>query len=340
MLTERQIQILEFIVNNFIETGAPVGSRTISKASLINVSPATIRNEMADLEDLGFIRQPHVSSGRIPSILGLRYHINQIQESLEDSHESVEMMQELMSVNKKTANDVLEEAVKCLSQATNMTAIITGPRFNQHRLFNSRLIRISAKKVLFVLVSDKEEIRSQTLDVGGYSQEELDALSLILVDRFFGRTIDEMDLHEIYRLSRSYPRYQEFFEYFIPFLKDLLIQLNEEEVYVAGREFLLKNDLKSSKENTSELIAFLKDKTAVKKLLEHRDERVQVKIGTEIGEPLLDNYSIVSGRYHYGSNQSAGLALIGPIRMNYQQAMDMIRATQETLNSLFTGIHL
>ncbi len=339
MLTDRQIKILEFIVNNFIDTGLPTGSRTISKTTLLDLSAATIRNEMSDLEELGYIVQPHISAGRIPSELGIRFHIDNLIESLNDFQNVNDVFSQLSSSDGLSKN-LLQRASQILSRRTNLTAIVTGRPFNNQNLRNLKLIRLSDNKTLLVLVGHMEDYKVIELEVGGYSQRDLDRLSKLLLDACARISISDLNYKKFRELRYIAPEFSTFIDYIMAPLKKSLEDLKKQEIYISGREHLI-NDAHLIDENLPEkLLKFFKDHDAMTEFLKTDIEDVHVKIGHEIGHELFEGFSVIESLYGSPGNPIGTIALIGPIRMDYQKMMNEVGALKNTLTQIYTGIHL
>ena len=174
MLTSRQIEILRLIVDDFINTGQPVGSRKLSKISELKVSSATIRNEMADLEDYGYILQPHISAGRVPSQLGFRYYVDSLLEA-PFSPPDDEQIRSLYLKQYEENSYLLDQAASMISHYSKMTVLMTEPKFASRTLTNMKLLKMSTSKVLLVLITNSEDVKAIVVNCGDLRQEELDA---------------------------------------------------------------------------------------------------------------------------------------------------------------------
>ncbi len=331
MLTDRQIMILNLIIKDFIDTGLPVGSRTISKKSLIKVSPATIRNDMADLEELGYIVQPHVSAGRVPSEQGLRFYVDSLNKTYDKFNK-------IINLKKKETSKFLRDATKLLSDMTGMVAIITEPRFSFYRIYNLKLIKLSKRKILFVIVTNNEIVKTFTLDGVDASQSDLDNISQIILDEFYMSSVDEITIKKISKLSYFYPNYNMFFDYFIPFIRKCMDDLSEENIYTYGRDNLF--NFSNNIENATNVSNFLKDETNIESLLESDNIKTHVRIGAEIENEEFSSCSIVQSTYEYSSGYRAKIAVIGPIRMDYEEVMEIVESFSKSLSSIYMGIHL
>lgn len=336
MITSRQIELLRLIVDTFIETGLPVGSRTLSKQPKMPYSPATIRNDMADLEEIGFIIQPHVSAGRIPSETGLRYYVDELLQSVTRETGIEESIRSLLTKDLQQ-DAVLQTTIQMLRDLTDMTAIITLPAFNKSKLVNLKLIRVDSNRLLMVLVSDAGDVRPIELKNNDASQAHLDRLSDKLLDRFLNQTIDQISLREVQYLKRDLPDSAELIDYLIPRLKAGLKELEKTAVMVCGTDQLLQF---VPLPEAMQLVQLFDNRDQILKLLNFGGHGVQTRIGKEIGDPLFEQLSIVKTQYRYSATEQGSIALVGPIRMDYSKAIYLLETAQQTISQLFSGIHL
>ncbi len=340
MLTSRQIEILKLIVDDFISTGQPVGSRRLSKLPSLNVSPATIRNEMADLEDFGYVLQPHISAGRIPSEQGLRFYV----DSLLDGHELTTAInnniRSLYLLHYDENISLLRQAARVISDNAEMTVIITEPRFTARRLTNLKLLKMNSSKVLLVLITDGEEVKTLVLNADDFSQEVLDNLTTELSTLMLDRSLEEISFRDINKIKSRHLDQRELIDYILPVLKEVLRKLNKEHIVVAGREYLLRSEYFSDIDIARRAIETLKDPMAVLALLDNQKEGIGVRIGAELGNQVFNEFSMVQCNFNFGGGQSGQIALLGPKRMDYSKAISIVEVGAKTLTDLFSGIHL
>lgn len=339
MITSRQIELLRLIVDAFIETGQPVGSRTLSKQPMMPYSPATIRNDMADLEDFGFIIQPHISAGRIPSESGIRYYLDELLQSVQRESRVEEMIRSLLTKDLKQ-DAVLEKTIQMLRDMMDMTALVTLPAFNKSTLVNLKLIRVDDNRLLMVLVSDGGDVRPIELKNNGATQQDLDSLSERLLQRFLNQTIDQITVREVQQLKRELPSSSVLIDYLIPKLRAGLKHLEKTAVMVSGTDQLLQSGQFVDMNEAMQLVQLFDDPEQLLKLLDFPGNGVQIRIGREIGHPLLEHLAIVKTEYRYSPTEMGTLALVGPIRMNYSKAIYLLETAQQTISQLFSGIHL
>lgn len=339
MLTARQIEILRLIVDDFIHTGQPVGSRKLSKISELKVSSATIRNEMADLEDYGYILQPHISAGRIPSQLGFRYYVDSLLEAPFTMPED-EQIRTLYLQQYDGNSYLLDQAASMISHYSKMTVLMTEPEFTSRTLINMKLLKMSPSKVLLVLITNSEDVKTLVISCGDLLQEELDALNVELLSILQDRSLEEIPFREFSRLKREFPQLTVLIDYVISALREALRRLKHERVIVSGKENLLRPGYFDEMEAARVAIQSLKDDEVVLNLLETEGEGVQVRIGKELGNEQFEDFSLVQATYDYGGGQKGKLALLGPMRMDYGRILGIVEAGAKTLTDLFSGIHL
>lgn len=339
MITSRQTELLRLIVDAFIQTGLPVGSRTLSKQPKMPYSPATIRNDMSDLEEIGFIVQPHISAGRIPSELGLRFYVDELLHKVKREARVEESVRSLLT--KDYQPDVLlEKAIQLLRDLTDMTVIATMPAFNKSRLVNLKLVRIDSNRLLMVLVSDAGDVRPIELMNNGADQAQLDQLSEKLLSRFLNQNIEQISLRQVQSLKREQPELATVIDYLIPKLRAGLKQLEQTNVMVCGIDQLLQYGQFESMDEAMKLVQLFEEPEEILELFNFSGSGVQVRIGREIGHPQFEQYSILKTEYRYSANEQGTIGLIGPIRMDYSKAMYLLETVQATISQLFSGIHL
>ena len=341
MISARQLKILEAIISDFIDTAQPVGSRTISKKYPLGISSATIRNEMADLEELGYLQQPHTSAGRIPSDLGYRLYVDSLVDEYTISPLDKEIIQSLLLNKIIEAGDLAKQAVKLLAEFTNLVAVVSIPKFNKCRLANLKLVKVSDSKVLLILVTDTGIVKNIQLALSNTEQFILDKISDTMVDHLNGETIENIDVRSISKIKEKLNTFGNIVDYLIPILRDALKSLNGTELYVDGISHLLATHEFSDTEKAKGIFDYLKDDKQIEKLLESIPaNQLSIKIGTEIGHFQLDDCSIVASSYKVDGNSAGRILILGPKRMDYGVIVSIVNYISNTLSDVFSGIYL
>jgi heat-inducible transcriptional repressor len=341
MLDQRKLQILKLIIDDFIDSGQPVGSRTLAKNAALSVSPATIRNEMADLEELGYLYQPHTSAGRIPSDLGYRMYVDHLEKNSRISAKQRAMIRGLLLSGKIKPEEVVKKAAALMAQMTGMVIVAALPGFKKRHLENLKMIKISDNKVLLILVADNEVVKSTMLPFAGTNQEVLDMISSALLASLEGSTIEDIDVRKISTLKFRLRQYENIIDYLVPILRDTLMNIDDVDYHVAGYENIMVLSEKMNPERIRSMYRLLEDRSVLEKLVEEvDDEGIFIKIGEENLIKEFSQCTLITTGYRYRSYDLGRIAVIGPRRMDYQNVISVIEYIKNTLSDIFAGIYL
>lgn len=334
MLTERKLRILEAIINDFLESAQPVGSRTISRKYLVGTSPATIRNEMADLEELGFLFQPHTSAGRVPSDLGYRFFVDSI---LNFDRLRAGLYSRLQSALIERSDDLANRAADLLSEQTGSIAVVCLPSFGRAKLENLKLVKVYRSKVIMIMVAGEGKLRYVEIS-SDLDQAELDATASKLLENFRGKSVEEIDVRAVKQLGNSE------LEYFIPTLREALKTVRTSEIIISGAKGLLDNESIRTTEQFRELLDFIDDRESLYRIFadvaESAGARLGIRIGTEFEEKELRNYAVISARFGYRGTDSGYIGIIGPKRMDYEHNGELVSGYARALTEAYSGIYL
>ncbi len=336
----RKLSILKIIIDDYISTGQPVGSRTVSKKPDIGVSSATVRNEMADLEELGYLLQPHTSAGRIPSDIGYRLYVDMIGDSIGLNEEEKKLVKSLLFAKESQVEDLIEHALNILSDMTGLTTVVSLPLFKKSRLNNMKLIKASDSKVILIMISDTGVVKDISLPISGASQLDLDKVANALLNRFQGTTIENISVKEVYKLRSELSECSGLIDYLIPILRDSLRELSDYEIYVGGKNSVFEINEFSDLSKARSFFELISDKDLLFNILKTVDEDVVVKIGGENEDSKLKDLSVVVSPYKFNCFDDGRIAVIGPTRMEYDRVIPAVRFTANTLSKLFSGIDL
>ena len=339
-LDERKEKILKAIIQTYLETGEPVGSRTISKYSGLKLSSATIRNEMSDLEELGYIIQPHTSAGRIPSDKGYRFYVDQI---IQEKDSQVNAMQDMMIQRVDRVELLLKQMAQILASNTNYATMVSGPNYHQTKLKFIQLSRVEANKLLIVVVVEGNIIRNSfvTLDEE-LSNEEILNLNILLNNSLNGLTIQEINLGVIARLKEQAGIHRQVVEFVLNEVSEAIgSQAEDLQIYTSGATNIFKYPELSDTENASKLISTLEQKELLKVLFDESlapsasDSQIQVYIGDETPVKTMKDCSVVTANYVLGDGLRGTIGIIGPKRMDYEKVVGTLRTLVTQLNETF-----
>ena len=337
-LDERKTKILQAIIRNYLETGEPVGSRTISKYTDLNLSSATIRNEMADLEELGYIIQPHTSAGRIPSDKGYRFYVDTMME--EKEREVVEMKEMLLERQDKM-EVLLKQVVKVLAQNTNYATMISAPQTHRNKLKFIQLSRVDRNQILAVIVTEGNMIKNNILSVAEeLSDETLLKLNILMNTNLNGLSIEEINLGMITALKQQAGIHGDIVGEVLDAVAGAIKADEDLQIYTSGANNIFKYPELADQQKASELISTFEEKQLLSELVQERlaDEDstgIQVYIGNETPVSSMKDCSVVTATYELGEGMRGTIGIIGPKRMDYDKVVGTLKALQSQLDDLY-----
>lgn len=336
-LDERKRKILQAIIRNYLETGEPVGSRTISKYSDLKLSSATIRNEMSDLEEMGYIIQPHTSAGRIPSDKGYRLYVDQL---MQEKEREVTELKELMIQRTDKMEQVLKQVVKVLASNTNYATMVSTPQYHQNKLKFIQLSKVDENQILAVIVAEGNVIRNKLIPIC----EELDnesilKLNILLNTMLNGRTIAEINLQMISSMKEQAGIHSNIISDVVDAVADAIHSDEGMEIYTGGATNIFRYPELSDNGKASELIQTLEEKQTLVELvnetLSKEDKGIQVYIGNETPVQSMKDCSVVTATYEIGNGLQGTIGIIGPKRMDYENVMNTLKTLMDQLDEVF-----
>ena len=331
-LDQRKVVILTTIIKNYLETGEPVGSRTISKYSGLSLSSATIRNEMSDLEEMGYIMQPHTSAGRIPSDKGYRFYVDQLMEH--HQHEIDDVKTEMFEKVDKLET-TLKQLVKNLAQDTNYAAVVTEPSIHTNKIKFIQTSIVDARRVLLVIMMQGNIVRTATVMLSG--QDELDFNRMLSINMLLNDTLDGLSGEEITegRIGQILARTQhkDAVGAILQAIINILdIRSGDARIYTSGATNIFKYPELTESDNASRLINAFESKDELAELVHEvqgnepeKKNQIQVYIGSESPMENMADCSVVTANYELGNGLRGTIGVIGPKRMDYEKVLEDIR---------------
>ena len=337
-LDERKKKILQAVIRNYLETGEPVGSRTISKYTDLNLSSATIRNEMADLEEMGYILQPHTSAGRIPSDKGYRLYVDTMME--EKEREVVEMKEMLVERQDKMET-LLKQVARVLAQNTQYATMISAPQAKRNKLKFIQLSRVDSNQILAVIVTEGNVIKNNMLSVNeDLSDETLLKLNILLNTHLNGLSIDEINLGMISVMKQKAGIHSDIVSEVIDAVAEGIRAEEDLEIYTSGTNNIFRYPELADQQRASELINTFEEKQLLGELLqdtqtEEGSTGIQVYIGAESPVQSMRDCSVVTATYELGDGMKGTIGIVGPKRMDYDKVVGTLRTIQTQLDELY-----
>ncbi|HIY56432.1 MAG TPA: heat-inducible transcriptional repressor HrcA [Candidatus Dorea merdavium] len=337
-LSERKLKILHAIIQTYLETGEPVGSRTISKYTDMNLSSATIRNEMADLEEMGYIIQPHTSAGRIPSDKGYRLYVDMLMEQKE---QELNELQEQMLDKADKMEQLLKQAAKVLASSTNYATMVSTPMNSANKLKFIQLSMVDPEQVIAVIVLGGNVIKNKIIPIEEpISNENLLKLNMLLNTTLNGMAIEEINLGLIARLKEQAGIHSEVIGNVLDAVADA-IQIDEDmQIYTSGATNIFKYPELSDKQSAQEIISAFEEKQQLTELVTQTLSRedntgIQVYIGDETPVQTMKDCSVVTATYELGEGMKGTIGIIGPKRMDYEHVLRSMKRLQNELDQMF-----
>ncbi len=337
-LDERKRKILHAIIRNYLETGEPVGSRTISKYTDLNLSSATIRNEMSDLEEMGLIIQPHTSAGRIPSDKGYRLYVDTM---LEEKNREIGELKEMLLEREEKTELLLKQVAKVLAVNTNYATMITAPSTHRNKLKFLQLSRVDARQILAVVVAEGNIIKNSMIRVSEYLDDDtLLKLNILLNTNLNGLSMEEINLGMIAAIKQKAGIHSDLISDVLDAVAEAIKADEDLEIYTSGANNILRYPELSDNQKASDLITTFEEKRLLGHLAEHsleeaKDGAIQVYIGDETRVQSMKDCSVVTATYELGQGMRGTIGIIGPKRMDYEKVVSTLKTLKHQLDELY-----
>ncbi len=338
-LSERKTKILYAIIKDYLETGEPVGSRTISKKTDLNLSSATIRNEMSDLVEMGYIVQPHTSAGRIPTDKGYRFYVDML---MQDRINEVEELKESILEKGEKLERVLQQAARLLASNTNYATMITTPTQSQNRLKFIQLSRVDAQHLVAVIVLGGNVIRNKIIPVDEeISDETLLKLNMLLNTNLNGMSIEQINLGMIAKLREEAGIHSEVIRDVLSAVESVMeLDTTDMEIYTSGGANIFKYPELAAGESAQEIIHTLEEKQQLQEIVtqtmaDENNKGIQVYIGQETPGEGMKDCSLVTATYELGEGMQGTIGILGPKRMDYEHVLKSLTRLKSELDNIF-----
>mgnify|MGYP002679700579 FL=1 len=338
-LDERKVKILKAIVANYLETGEPVGSRTISKYTDLNLSSATIRNEMSDLEDMGYICQPHTSAGRIPTDAGYRFYVDSIMEEKQE----VETQNGTLLERVDKIEKMLKQVAKVLAANTNYATLVTMPQYSNTVKF-IQLSKVNNYRLLAVIMVDGNIVRNKLIDTDyDLKDDEILKFNILLNTFLQGASIQDINLELIQTMKSQAGEYAEILEVIFQGILEAIKEADDLKVYTSGATNMLKYPELINSQSAEKLLGTfedIEDKEEFVKYVEDaisgEDKDIQIHIGEENQSEELKDCSLITATYKMPEGAKGTIGIIGPKRMDYKKVVTMLKNLTGELDDIFS----
>ena len=339
-LSERKKKILRTIIDDYISTAMPVGSKTIADHMGVKISPATIRNEMNELENMGYLEQPHTSAGRIPSDKAFRLYVDSLMELTSLSEGELDYVCHYYDRKMVQTESILRAAARAISNATEYASLVMAPQLHAVTIRYIQLVPITQGSALAVIITDAGIIKDTPIALeGNPSPDELNDLSKVLNRLFAGRYITQAELGLEREIVEEMKGLRALFRQIMEILRAHLCADAAPEIQVEGAARLLSHPEYNDVERAKDVLSLLEAKDRMGSLLlESSDVELKVRIGAENGESGMKDCSLVTATYKIGDENMGTIGVIGPVRMKYDKVIKVLNYMSGSLSEVLTQL--
>ena len=336
-LSERKLRILQAIVSDFIYSAEPVGSRTLSRKYDMGISPATIRNEMSDLEDMGYLTHPHTSAGRVPSDRAYRLYVNELMRRYELPEEEKQIISRKLHSNLSELNKTIEHAAQLLSEITNLTSFAITPKQDEDKLKYVNILPVDENTVVLMIVAESGKVSNTALKIKvPYTDERLDLLSKVMTYNYKGRSLtDILTMDIIKNFETDIEAMSKLAESIVPNFMNTLENMLNVELYMGGLTNIFALPEYNDLEKAKLFLEMVNRKKEMKNVLVNRDSGVIITIGAENSDEIMQDCSLITATYRINGKLVGKLGVIGPTRMKYDEVTSVIEYMTENLSNTF-----
>jgi heat-inducible transcriptional repressor len=335
MLTERQMKILITTIEEFVKSAEPIGSRTLSKMEHLPYSPATIRNEMADLEELGYLEKTHTSSGRVPSEKGYRFYVDYLQHNAESKTLEFSPIHNLFTDKNIERDEAIKEAVRVLSEITNYTSIVLGPSADHSRVKKFEFVPLTDKNAVLVLITDKGHVESKNLIMpDGINIKEVEKVIHLMNETLVNCLVSDIPEKLNYELKPYFGQFMEYHEKLLDSILKAFSTLVSDQYYLSGRNNIFYQPEFQDIDKLQQLMVALED-TQMMKIIQANERGLQVRIGHENNIDAMQNCTVITVPYQVSENEHGTIAVVGPTRMEYSKVIPLLEYIAKNISKLY-----
>ena len=336
-LNERSQNILEAIVEDYIASAEPIGSRAITRRHSFNLSPASVRNVMSDLEEMGFLCSPHTSAGRIPTEKGFHYYIDSLLQVRDLSKQEVAQLRKNYRFKGMKMEDVMQEVGRVMSGLSNYTGLVMAPKFASTVFRQIEFVRLSHGRLLVIFVSESGLVQNKVIK----ADPSLDQRDLEQISNYLNRELNGMSIHAVrekiaQELQTERARYDQLQKRALTISRAALQEEAEELLFVSGASRMLEQPEFSSPEQMKRIIQTLESKKLLIDLLDrsHDAQGVQIFVGSQIQNSEIHGCSLITAKFSNKKGAVGTLGVIGPVRMDYSQVIPIVDFTAQLVSRI------
>ncbi len=340
VLTDRQVLILQVIVDDFIRTAQPVGSRSLSKKESISFSSATIRNEMADLEELGFIEKTHSSSGRIPSEKGYRYYVDHLLLPQKLNNSEIMTVKSIFAERIYELEKIVQKSARILSDMTNYTSIVLGPAVQDNKLKKLQIVPLNADTAIAIIVTDTGHVENRVFHFpSNVDPGDVEKMVNILNERLTGVPIVDLNSSIYKEVATLLRQHINNYDSLLNSIAQTLDIPTSEKVFFGGKTNMLNQPEFNDVAKIRSLMAMIEQEDGISQLIRKNPQGINVKIGRENNNTAMENCSLITATYSMGEEKLGTIAVLGPTRMEYSRVISLLKYISADLSKVLTDLY-
>lgn len=337
MLTDRQKLVLSAIVDDYIRSAEPIGSRSISKRGDVAFSPATIRNEMSDLEHLGFLEQPHTSAGRIPSNKGYRYYVDHLLRLGYLSSHELDVIKSFFTDKIHEMELVVQQAATILSSLTNYTSIVLGPEMFSTTLKHLQLIPLNDDTAVAIIVTSTGHVENKNVSIpAGVPISEIEKLVAILNAKLKGVSLLQLKSKLYNEIAAELGKHVSRYEEWIQLIDSVLFKDGTDRIFLSGATNILTQPEFKDVEKVKTIFDLFDETETLVKIFSEAQSGIQVRIGSENSHEAINNCSLITATYAIGGQSLGTIGILGPTRMEYAKVISLLDHLSKDLETILT----
>ncbi|MDF2836154.1 MAG: heat-inducible transcription repressor HrcA [Paenibacillus sp.] len=335
MLTERQRMILNAIIDDYIRSAEPVGSRSISKRGDVGFSPATIRNEMADLEELGFLEQPHTSAGRVPSTKGYRYYVDHLLKLGEVNENELGLMKSFVTDKLNQMEQVIQHTAMILSSLTNYTSILLGPELFHTSLKHFGLVPLNSESAVAIIVTNTGHVENRTISIPpDLDMDDMQKVVNILNTKLVGVPLIRLKSKLYSEVGQELERHVDHYEGLLAVLESALQSDEEHRLFMSGTTNMLTQPEFKDVDKVKTILDLLDETPTIMKMFSTLPSGIQVRIGTENDHKAISDCSLITATYSINGEALGTIGILGPTRMEYGKVINLLDLISKDMGTL------
>ncbi|WP_227395100.1 heat-inducible transcriptional repressor HrcA [Jeotgalibacillus aurantiacus] len=341
MLTDRQLLILQVIIDDFIRSAQPVGSRSLSKKEEIPFSSATIRNEMSDLEEMGLIEKTHTSSGRVPSEKGYRFYVDHLLAPHALRKKDMSQIQSIFADRIMEMENIVQRSAEILSELTSYTSVVLGPELQENRVKNVQIVPITRESAIAIIVTDTGHVESRRFSIpSGLNPDDIEQMVRVLNDRLTGTPLVELQDKMYKEVALFIKRHIANYDLMIEAIAEILNIPVHDKLFFGGKMNMMNQPEFSNIDKLRMFMDVIEKEDSLYPIIKNNSgSGIQVKIGTENNDKALSDISLITATFPVIGGQSGALAILGPKRMEYARVISLLNVLSMDLSKALSKFY-